>query len=126
MVTPLLLLVCVVSIVYHFNFRDGFLFLHLFNPLLVFAYYLFLTNKKYSKLWQVPFVAVLPLAYLIFAFIRGSKTGDYVYKFLDYNTYGVVNTSIFIAVVIVLLGAVTVGIMYLNRFIHKKILSYAY
>lgn len=125
-VTPLLLLVCVVSIVYHFNFRDGYLFLHLLDPILVFAYYIFLTNQNTTKLWQVPFTAVLPFSYLIFAIIRGNIMGDYVYKFLNYNTYGVGNTITFVVVVLIVFSLVSVGILYLNRLIHKKFMTYAY
>jgi len=106
-----------------FYFSDGYLFLHVINPLLMFIFYLLMSNQKKVK-WYFAFTAlVMPLAYMIFAFIFGANTGDYIYYYLDYNEFGAGNTALFILGIAVGLIAVSFGLYYLNRLIHKHILK---
>ena len=123
--TILLLIVFGVCMAFvaEFNFEGGFAFLHIVNPLLMFVFYLFLSNQTKVK-WQFLFtVLVMPLLYLIFALVFGATTGNYIYFFLDYTEYGVGYTILFILGIAVGLVAVGTGVYFLNRRIHKHILK---
>ena len=123
--TILLLIVFGVCMAFvaEFNFEGGFAFLHIVNPLLMFVFYLFLSNQTKVK-WQFLFtVLVMPIAYLIFALIFGATTGNYIYFFLDYSKYGVGYTILFISGILTGLIAVSVGLYFLNGLIHKHILK---
>ena len=121
--TVLMLLILGVEIaVQDFWFSDGWGFIHFINPLLMFIFYLFISNQTCVK-WYFTFTALaMPLAYMIFAFIFGTCTGDYIYDFLDYKEFGIGNTVLFIFGVAIGLIAISVGLYYLNRLIHKHIL----
>lgn len=123
--TILLLIVFGVCMAFvaEFNFEGGFAFLHIVNPLLMFVFYLFLSNQTKVK-WQFLFtVLVMPIAYLIFALIFGATTGNYIYFFLDYSKYGVGYTILFVSGILTGLIAVSVGLYFLNGLIHKHILK---
>ena len=123
--TILLLIVFSVCMAFiaKFNFDGGFAFLHIVNPLIMFVFYLFLSNQIKVK-WQFLFtVLVMPTAYLIFALLFGATTGNYIYFFLDYAKYGVGYTILFILGILMGLIAVSFGLYFLNRLIHKHILK---
>lgn len=123
--TILLLIVFSVCMAFvaEFNFEGGFAFLHIVNPLIMFVFYLFLSNQIKVK-WQFLFtVLVMPTAYLIFALLFGATTGNYIYFFLDYAKYGVGYTILFILGILMGLIAVSFGLYFLNRLIHKHILK---
>lgn len=78
--TILLLIVFGVSLAFaaEFNFAGGFAFLHIVNPLLMLAFYLFLSNQTNVK-WQFLFtILAMPIIYIIFALIFGATTGKYI------------------------------------------------
>ena len=123
--TILLLIVFGVCMAFaaEFNFVGGFAFLHIVNPLLMLAFYLFLSNQINVK-WQFLFtILTMPIIYIIFALIFGATTGNYIYFFLDYTKYGVGYTILFILGIAVGLVAVGTGLYFLNRLIHKHILK---
>lgn len=123
--TILLLIVFGVSLAFaaEFNFAGGFAFLHIVNPLLMLAFYLFLSNQTNVK-WQFLFtILAMPIIYIIFALIFGATTGKYIYFFLDYAKYGVGYTILFILGIAVGLAAVGTALYFLNRQIHKRILK---
>lgn len=119
--TILLLIVFGVCIAFieQFNFDGGFLFLHGVNPLLMVAFYLLFSNQTKVR-WQfLCTVLILPFAYLVFALSFGSITNNYIYFFLDYNTYGIMYTVAFIVGILVGIIIVSIALYYLNRFIHR-------
>lgn len=123
--TILLLIVFGVSLAFaaEFNFAGGFAFLHIVNPLLMLAFYLFLSNQTNVK-WQFLFtILAMPIIYIIFALIFGATTGKCIYFFLDYAKYGVGYTILFILGIAVGLAAVGTALYSLNRQIHKRILK---
>ena len=123
--TILLLIVFGVCMAFvaEFNFEGGFAFLHIVNPLLMFVYYLFLSNQIKTK-WQFLFtVLAMPIVYLIFALIFGATTGNHIYFFLDYKEYGTAYTILFVLGILIGLIAISVGLYYLNRLVHKHILK---
>lgn len=123
--TVLLLIVFGVcmSFASEFNFEGSFAFLHIVNPLLMLAFYLFLSNQTNVK-WQFIFtILAMPMVYMIFALIFGATTGNYIYFFLDYNKNGVGYTVLFIFGIAICLFAIGIGLYFLNKFIHKHILK---
>lgn len=123
--TILLLIVFGVCMAFaaEFNFAGGFAFLHIVNPLLMLAFYLFFSNQSRVK-WQFLFtILAMPIVYIIFALIFGATTGNYIYFFLDYTKYGAGYTVLFILGIAVGLTAVGTGLYYLNKLIHKHILK---
>lgn len=106
-----------------FNFEGGFLFLHAINPPLMLAYYLFFTNQPHTKWQLISTVLILPAIYLIFAVVYGMNTGNYIYFFLNYKEYGVGYTILFVFGILIGLVAVSTGIYFLNKVIHKRFLK---
>lgn len=99
---------------------DGFLFLHFLNPIFMFMYYLLFSNQTKVR-WQLVLITLaMPFAYMIFAFILGTCTGDYIYYYLDYNDFGILNTIIFIMCTLIGLLIISYGIYFLNRSIQKS------
>lgn len=121
----LLLIVIGVCVAFwgQFSFSGSLLFLHALNPILMLLFYLFISNQEKSKNWAVATVIAMPLAYLIFALIFGTITGNYIYFFLEYSTFGVFNMILVILVILVGLIAIGFGLLYLNKLIHKHILK---
>lgn len=121
--TILLLIVFGVCMAFigEFNFSGGFEFLHIVNPLLMLTFYLFFTNQTKVKRRFLFTALALPAAYLVFVLIFGAATGKYIYFFLDYREYGAVYTVLFILGILIGLTAVSIGLYYLNKLIHKHI-----
>lgn len=111
------------AFVSEFNFKGGFTFLHIVNPLLMLVFYLFISNQTNLKGQFLLTVLVMPIAYLIFALIFGAATGNYIYFFLDYTKYGAAYTILFVLGILIGIFVITVGLYYLNRLIHKYILK---
>lgn len=122
--TVLMLLILGVEIALQdFYFADGWGFIHFINPPLMFIFYIFISNQTRVK-WYSAFTAlIMPFVYMIFAFIFGTCTGDYVYYYLDYNEFGAGNTVLFILGITIGLIAISFGLHFLNRLIHKHILK---
>ncbi len=122
--TIIMLLIFGVEIaVQDFYFRDGWGFIHFINPSIMFIYYLFISNQTRVKWYFIFTTVAMPIVYVIFAFIFGTCTGDYIYYYLDYNEFGIGNTLLFIFGIAVGLIAISIGLYYLNRLIHKHILK---
>lgn len=121
--TILLLIVFFVCIAFsnQFQMSGGFAFLHVVNPLLVLAYYLFLSDLSKTTVKLVPTVAAIPLLYLAFVLIFGSVTGNYIYFFMNYEKVGVWYSVLFIIGILAGIFAFGFALYYLNRFIRKLI-----
>lgn len=104
-----------------FQMSGGFAFLHIVNPLLVLAYYLFFCDLSKTTVKLVPTVAALPLCYLIFMLIFGSITGNYIYFFMNYEKVGVRYSALFILGILAGIFALGFALYYFNRFIRKFI-----
>jgi hypothetical protein len=62
--------------------------LHQLNPTLVLIFWLLFTQKGMLS-WRDPFVwACYPVAYLVYALIRGAATQNYAYPFIDLSANG--------------------------------------
>lgn len=121
--TILLLIVFFVCIAFsnQFQMSGGFAFLHIVNPLLVLAYYLFFCDLSKTPVKLVPTVAVIPLLYLVFVLIFGSITGNYIYFFMNYEKVGIWYSVLFIIGILTGIFAFGFALYYLNRFIQKLI-----
>ena len=119
----LLLIVFFVCIAFvnQFQMSGGFAFLHIINPLLVFAYYLFLCDLTKTTVKIVPIVAAIPLLYLVFVLIFGSATGNYIYFFMNYQKLGIWYSVLFILGILIGIFALGFALFYFNRFIQKHI-----
>lgn len=122
--TVLMLLILGVTVVTQdFYIQSGFLFLYFLNPALMLVYFLLFSNQINVKLPFVLGSLVMPFLYMIFAFIRGACIGDYIYYYLDFNSFGAGNTALFIFGILTGLLSFGVGLYYLNRAIHKRFLK---
>lgn len=124
--TVLLLIVfgVCVSFITEFNFENGFLYLHIVNPLLMLVFFLFGSDQSRVKRQQLFTVLAMPFVYLIFASIFGAATGNYIYFFLNYTEYGIGNTLLFIFGILIGIIVVSAGLCCLNKLIHKHIKKY--
>ncbi|MDD3947690.1 MAG: Pr6Pr family membrane protein [Clostridia bacterium] len=104
-----------------FNFSGIFLFLHIINPLLVLAdWFLFVPAGAIKKPQSVLFVTVLPIVYLVFLFVNGYLTGNYLYPIFDVTYMGVasVMTTVIVALIATLLFAYL--LYFLNKFFYMR------
>ena len=73
-----------------------------------------LTETKINYKWKyLPYWTIYPLGYLLFSFIHGTLTGDYIYPFLDINLLGILFYLISVSLLIgvgIALGSLYIGI----------------
>ena len=87
--------------------------LHRVTPLVVPFFWLLFVPKGRLHMTDTLFWAAFPVAYLVYAMIRGSAEGLYAYPFLDIGANGVMQVTIIVAVIAVgflLSGIALVGI----------------
>ena len=73
-----------------------------------------LTETKLRYKWKYLLYWILyPIGYLVFVFIRGMFTGNYIYYFLDINALGIFGYVVFVSILIavgLVLGSVYIAI----------------
>lgn len=100
-----------------FGFSGAYLFLHIINPLMLFIHWVFVTEKgQINNAKHVLLVLILPAMYMVFLFIFGFFTDDYIYPIFDINELGLINVILFMLTV----GAFFLGIAYILYLIDKK------
>lgn len=124
--TILLLIVFIVSVSFFadFNFKGGFAFLHIVNPLLMLLFYLFFSDQT-AVTWKFLLtIWILPFIYLIFALVFGALSGQYIYFFLNYPELGIHYTILLILGILIGLTVVSIGLYFFNRYLHRHLLKY--
>lgn len=100
-----------------FGFTGAFLFLHIINPLLLLFHWIFVTEKgKINNAKLILTVLILPVMYMIYLFIFGFYTDNYIYPIFDINALGLIN----VIISILLIGVFFLGIAYILYVIDKK------
>ncbi len=94
--------------------------LHLVNPVLMLCFYLNFCDARGVKNTTVLTALVVPGLYYIFMIVFGRVTGGYIYPYFDPNKFGAGLLVLFGAIAIVLIVAVGLLIMRLNRHIRHK------
>ena len=73
-----------------------------------------LTETKLRYKWNyLPYWIIYPLCYLVFIFIHGTFTGNYLYFFLDINALGILGYALFVSILImvgIVLGSLYIAI----------------
>ena len=73
-----------------------------------------LTETEIRYKWKfLPYWTIYPICYLIFSFIHGSFTGDYIYPFLNINQRGIVGYIIILSFLLgvgLILGSLYIAI----------------
>jgi hypothetical protein len=82
--------------------------LHRVTPLVVPFYWLVFVPKGTLRMTDTLLWAVFPVAYLVYAMIRGNAEGIYAYPFLDLAANGV--TQVAITVVVIAIGFLASGV----------------
>ena len=71
-----------------------------------------LTETKLKYKWNyLPYWTIYPLCYLLFSFILGSFTGDYLYPFLNINQLGILGYSL--SIFLLVSSGLGLGSMYI-------------
>ena len=71
-----------------------------------------LTETKLKYKWNyLPYWTIYPLCYLLFSFIHGSLTGDYIYPFLNINQLGILGYSL--SIFLLVSSGLGLGSMYI-------------
>jgi len=81
------------------------LVLHYITPIAFIVGWILTETKLRYKWSYLPYWIIYPLCYLVFVFIHGTFTGNYLYFFLDINALGILGYTLFISILI------TVGIV---------------
>lgn len=89
--------------------------LHLINPMLALAFYLTFCDARGVNRAIVLTALALPFAYYIFMITFGRVTGGYIYPYFDPNRFGALALVLFGLLALVLIVAVGLLIMQLNR-----------
>ena len=63
--------------------------LHYLTPIAFIVDWILTETKTKYKWNYLPYWTIYPLSYLLFSFIHGSFTGDYIYPFLNVDTLGI-------------------------------------
>ena len=74
-----------------------------------------LTENKSRYKWRylLYWICIYPVCYLVFVFIYGAFTGDYIYYFFDVNALGIIGVTMFVSIIMatgVGLGCVYIAI----------------
>ncbi len=105
-----------------FGFDGAFLFLHVINPVLLLLHWFFIIEKgKIRSPIYVLAVLVFPVAYMIYLFIFGYITGDYIYPVFDVNALGVLHVAIFVSIVAVVFLALAFALYFIDKRMSKKV-----
>jgi len=89
--------------------------LHVVTPILVTLYWIFFVRKGTLALRHIVPWAAFPLAYLAYALIRGSLTGNYVYPFLNASALGWSRVAVNAAVITLVFLAAAWFVVWLDR-----------
>ena len=87
--------------------------LHYLTPILFIVDWILTENEKRYKWKYLPFWTIYPVGYLVFSFIHGSITGDYLYPFLNISFLGITGYTIMISILIgvgLIIGCAYIGI----------------
>ena len=62
-----------------------------------------LTENKTRYKWKylLYWIGIYPVCYLIFVFIHGAFTGNYIYYFFDINALGIFGVTIFVSIIMI-------------------------
>lgn len=120
--TLALILIFIATVAIQLNLEGVFWFIHLFGPLLVLTrFFLFCDCRKINQASMVLTCLVIPLAYILLAFILLKTTGECPFPasmILKWDHAWI--PVVLIAVLCTLLLGVGYGLFYLNRFLFKK------
>ena len=73
--------------------------LHMITPVLVPIYWFFCVPRGRLR-WHDPALwALYPLAYLVYALVRGTAEGSFAYPFIDYVANGIPTTAVTVAII---------------------------
>ena len=71
-----------------------------------------LTETKLRYKWSyILYWIIYPLCYLVFAFIHGTFTGNYIYFFLDITALGIIGYTLFVSILIT--AGLVLGCLYI-------------
>jgi len=87
--------------------------LHYLTPIAFIVDWILTETKTKYKWNYLPYWTIYPLCYLLFSFIHGSFTGDYIYPFLNFNQLGIPGVAIFVSIIFatgIVLGSLYIAI----------------
>ena len=71
-----------------------------------------LTETKLRYKWNyLLYWSIYPLCYLVFSFIHGTFTGNYIYFFIDINALGILGYVLFVSILII--AGIALGSVYI-------------
>jgi len=85
--------------------------LHYFTPIAFIVDWILTETKTKYKWNYLLYWTIYPLCYLLFAFIHGNFTGDYIYPFLNINLLGIPGYIISVSALVVV--GIGLGSMYI-------------
>ena len=120
--TCLLCIIFLGTITIGLNVNGYLIFIHIVGPLLVlFRFFYYTDCRKIKKLWYLLFLGIVPVVYVIFAFILLKVSGDCPFpaKMLFFYENNLIPYGL--TLLLILVNIIFGGSLYfLNRFINKK------
>ncbi len=114
--------VCIGSLsgFYKFNFSGAFFFLHVINPILFVACYLFFCNDTNKKIKHILIAPILIILYLLFDYIQCNFTGAFVYGFVTPEQISLVYSAIIGIIIYMFMCLLAFGLLKANKHMHKN------
>jgi hypothetical protein len=115
-------LICAGSLTgaYKMNFKGAFFFLHTIFPILfILMYIIFVKDTNGKTLVKVLTTPVLMIAYLLFDFILGKISGEFVYGFFSANELSFPFALLVGLVFYLFLGLIGWAFIYFNSLVHR-------
>ena len=87
------------------------LVLHYITPIAFIVDWILTETKLRYKWTYLPYWIIYPIGYLVFAFIHGTITGNYIYYFLDITALGILGYALFVSILIA--AGLVLGCLYI-------------
>ena len=95
--------------------------LHIITPLVTVLVWLIVGPRGLISFKTIPAALVVPLAWVVFALVRGAIIGAYPYPFLDVATKGLPSVLQFIVVIVVIAVILSLVLMGIDSLIRKSV-----
>ena len=115
-------LVCMGSFTgaYKFNFNGAFFFMHVINPIVFAACYMFFVDEQDRTIKNVLTAPIMTMAYLLFDYIHCQLTGKFVYGFIEPEELTLVWAIIAGIAIYTFMYLFSLFLFTLNRLVHKR------
>lgn len=118
----LVFLVCMGSLtgIYRFNFNGAFFFMHVINPIIFVACYIFLCDEGERTIKSIFTAPIMSMMYFLFDYIRCQITGEFIYGFVEPQKFTFFHAAVTGVILYIFISILCLILFSLNRFFYKN------